>query len=181
MASMPGKTKQYLILVIVLNVAVISLWAFLFLKVKASNERISTLTNEIELRVRQERTLQSVKDLVEATAEARALLNASFLKEDGAAGFLEFLESVGKGVGVVVTIKSVDEPVPSDPKALRELRVQLNADGRWKNVMQFLGVVEHLPYETRVEQVVLSRKDPIGWRVDITLTALKLQSSHESD
>lgn len=176
MTTILGKSKQYLLLVFILNLGAAAVLAFLFMEVKAANERISSLANDIELRSKQEGALRSVKDLVAETTVPRQDLETYFVEKEGVVAFLELLETVGKSAGVVVTIQTVEERTLEGSDSLEELHIKLDAIGSWEDVIHFLGLLEYLPYESDMGQVVISRKDAALWRLDAGVRALKIRS-----
>ena len=165
-----------LLLTLLLNIGAVLVLAFLFSEVKAANERISSLSNDIELRSKQEGALRSVKDIVAETAVVRQELDTYFIEKEGVVAFLELLESVGRSAGTAVTIQVVEKRPLEGSEALEELHIKLDAVGSWEGVVQFLGLLEYLPYEAGVGQLVISRKDAKLWRLDATVRALKLRS-----
>ena len=75
-----------------------------------------------------------------------------------------------------MTIQVVEKRPLEGSEALEELHIKLDAVGSWEGVVQFLGLLEYLPYEAGVGQLVISRKDAKLWRLDATVRALKLRS-----
>jgi len=176
MAAISGKSKRYLLLTLILNIGAVAVLAFLFYEVKVANERISGLSNDIELRSKQEGALRSVKNIVAETATVRQELETYFVEKEGVVAFLELLESIGRGAGTAVTIQKVEELPLEGSDALEELHIKLDATGSWEAVVHFLGLLEYLPYEARIGQTVISRKDAKLWRLDATIRALKIHS-----
>ena len=135
----------------------------------------SELQNAIELQSKEEGVLKSIKALAQEIAPLYDKLNTSIVRKEGAAEFIELLESVGKRGGVTVTIQAVEKADHSTVNNLESLKVTLSAIGSWESVVRFLGLLEFLPYQTSIEQAVLSRGDK-DWRIDVSLTVLKERS-----
>jgi len=173
MATITSKSRQFLLLALVLNGAALVLSGFLFLQVKASSERTSALSNNIELQAKQENTLHSIKTLVAQTASVREQLEAYFISKEGVVSFIELLEGVGQSAGAAVSIQNVEETPLDGSDVLESLRVSITAEGSWESVVHFLGLLEYLPYESSVGDVVFSRSDS-AWRLDARVHALKV-------
>lgn len=172
MAIIKSKSKEFLLLTILLNLGVFVLFGFLFIQIKSANERTSGLLNEIELQSKEEDVLKSLKSLVQETAPLHAKLDTYFVSPEGVASFIGLLEAVGNRIGADVTITSVEKIDTEKAKDVEVLRVVLNATGSWERVIRFLGIIEFLPYQTTVDQVLLTRTAK-GWRIDTTISVLK--------
>ena len=169
------KNKELLAVTLLLNVAAIGLYAFLFTEIKAKNEHTSGLINQIEAETKEEQTQNSVKALVAETTSLRNKLKSYTVEKEGAVSFLELLERIGGEVGVSVAIDSVEKSeLPAAPQT-EQLKIALKADGTWSGIVRFLGLLEFLPYEARVEQVAVGRTatklEP--WRISLSLIVLE--------
>lgn len=169
------KNKGLLAIVLLLNVAAVGWYFFLFIEVKAKNERVSDLVNRIDAETTAENLQNSVKALVAQTAPQRVKLNSYVIEKDGAVSFIELLERVGDDVGVAVAIESVERSERAETPAVEELRLALKATGAWSGVVRFMGLLELLPYEARISQAALSKKDAKEdpWHITLSLIVLK--------
>ena len=170
------KSKELLTITILLNIAAIGWYGFLFAEIKAKNEQVSELMNQIEAEAGKESTLASEKALVAETVPLRDKLASYFVGKDGAVSFFEFLETTGNEVGVHVSIKSPSVSDLAELSQAEELRLMLVATGSWPAVVRFLGLLEMLPYEAHVEQVVVSKVESSGadaWQASLSLRVLK--------
>lgn len=168
-----NKTKELLVIALVLNAAVIGLYAFLFLEVKRKNEHVSRLVNEIETQSVEERTLASVKSLVVETASAREQLKRFFVERGGSVAFIELLESTARTAGAKLTIHSVAEEDVAGVPDVKSLKLSLAADGSWQSAIRFLGMLEYLPYQVAVEDVSLRTNESGRWVLKLALSALQ--------
>lgn len=169
---MTGKSKEFLILTILLSLGACTLFGFLFWQIKSANERTSGLLNDIDLRSKEENTFKSIKSLVQEVAPLHTKLDTYFIQKEGVADFIGLLESEGSGVGVSVTIVSVEKADVPDSTELEAVRVTLNAVGPWEDAVRYLGILESLPYQIDISQSVLSRA-PEGWHLGVSLSVLK--------
>lgn len=170
------KTKELLIIALLFAAAAAGWYAFMFVQVKAKNERISDLRNQIDARTAEESTLHSRKELVADTASLHEKLKSYFVAAEGSVSVIELLETVGNEVGILVETRKVETNAIAKSETAELLRLTLIATGTWSNTLRFLGLIELLPYEARIGQMILSRAQAEGagpWRADITLEILK--------
>lgn len=179
MQPIASKSKKFLLSAALITVVAALAYSVLFVQVKKKNERISTLINDIEQNAKQESVQNSTKQLLAETAPLRRKLAGYRIAKDEAASFIEMLETVGRSVGVLVTIESVEVAARTASPPAEDLRLAVRFEGHWQSVVRFLGLLELLPVEGRVEQALISRKSEGSgtraslWRGDVTLLALK--------
>ncbi len=169
------KTKELLVIALVLNVAVVGGYIFLFIGVKEKNERISVLVNEIEAKVAEENTHSSIRAIVAQTVKQRNQLAKYSIAKEEAVSFIELLERTGREIGVSVNITSVRETEIPETPVFEHLTLALTATGTWPGVVRFLGRLESLPYEAKVTQAAVSKTDTYAgsWNISLSLSALK--------
>jgi len=169
------KTKELLVIALVLNVAAFGLYAFLFVGVKAKNERISVLVNEIDAQVAEEDTHSTIKTIVAQTTKQRNQLSEYIIAKEEAVSFIELLERAGRDIDVIVDITSVQETDISGSTTFEHLTLALTATGTWSGVVRFLGRLESLPYEVSITQAAVSKTEKYAgsWGISLSLRALK--------
>jgi len=148
---------------------------FLFINVKAKNEHVSSLVNAIETESVAESTQRSTKVLVAETSKYRQKLKGYLVGKDNAVSFLEFLEREGSDVGVTVKIESVVPSALTDGD-VEELRLSVKASGQWAEVVRYVGLLELLPFQSRLEQLVVSTSEKAEdgpWNAQVVLVVLK--------
>lgn len=179
MQPIASKSKKFLLSVALLATVAALAYSVLFGQVKKKNERISARLNDIEQSAKQEQLQSSIKQLLAETAPLREKLTGYRIAKDETALFIELLETVGREVDVLVTIESVEVVARTASPAAEDLRLAVRFEGDWQRVVRFLGLLELLPVEGRVEQALISRKregsgtQTSQWRGDVTLLALK--------
>lgn len=169
-------SKELLAVTILLNLAAIGWYGFLFAEVKAKNENTSNLVSRIRIETAEGNTLHSKKALVAETASLRKELTSYFVASEGAVSFIELLETMGDEIGVQVTVESINTNELAPSAQAEELKLTLQATGMWPAVVRFLGLLELLPYKTDLHQVVMSRADFTRggyWRAAVSITVLK--------
>lgn len=151
------KTKKSMIVSIVLAVAIFVIYGFVFYDIKAKNEQISSLTNDVQQLRSKDDILKATKTILDQNKDLISQLDSYFIPADGVVGFIRILESVGKFSGIDMTINSVgtetDSKVKDDIKEILRLHVKTN--GSWENTFYFLSILENLPYRIDVEEATL--------------------------
>ncbi len=176
MFTFESNSKKFLLIAVAFNIFAAGAFGLIFFQVKGKNEHVSNLINEIDRAVTQEQTLSSIKALVQETEKNRAKLADYFIGKEGVVSFIEELEALGSRTGVEVTIDAVEEKVSAGSTQTEELRLTLHFGGTWSSVVQYIGLLELLPIEGRLERVaVSSNTETSGWRGDTVLLALRLQ------
>lgn len=167
------KNKELLAIVLLLNAAALGWYGLLFSKIQAKNEHVSALLNKIDAEAAEENLLSSVKALAANTASLREKLLGFAVPREGVVPFIEFLESTGREVGVSVSIESVSTAALPQGTAMESLRLHVTGKGAWSGVVRLFGLLELLPFETSVEQAVVSSEEDDLWRLDATVAVLK--------
>ena len=167
--------RRLVFVMVVLNIIALACYLFVFIEVKRKNEHVSSLANEIEVKSTAESVEHSAKALVAETASLRSKLQGFVVGSEDAVSFIEMLEVTARDIGAEVTINSVT-PGNLDNPSIESLRLVLKIEGTWSEVIQYLGLLELLPFQSTVEEVTVSllgerSSDP--WRADATLVVLK--------
>ncbi len=169
------KHKTLLVAMVLVTLLLCAGYLFLFLRVKTKNEHVSSLINEIEAESVAESTQRSTKVLVAETFTYREKLKKYLIGKDNAVSFLEFLEREGGDVGVAVEIESVVPGVLATGE-VEELTLSIKVSGSWANVVRYVGLLEFLPFQSRLEQVVVStsgKQEDGTWSAQVVLAVLK--------
>ncbi len=162
-----------------LNVAALSVYAFLWFGIRGAQVRVSALGNEIESAARAEQELQATKTVISDTQLLREKIDGYFVPAGGAVAFFESLEAQGAETGVSVSLESVSVEPFSDSSLVETVRVVLRAEGSFAATLRFLSLLETAPRAGQIEQFSFAVTAPEGkrgalWRADVTLRVLKL-------
>jgi hypothetical protein len=174
---MGRKSKELLVITLLLNLAAFGWYGFLFSEIKKKNEHISDLTNRIEAEASRERAIAYKRDIVTDTVSFRGKLRSLTLQKGGEISFLELLEKSGDTVGARASVESVTTRSHPQLESMTELRLKLKAEGSWSAVVRFLGLMEFIPLESALDQLVVSKAERGGgvypWRADFILIVLR--------
>lgn len=149
---------------------------FLFFEIKNKNNEISTLHNQLDVEVRRDQRLRSIKQLLSELHVEVTEIDDYFVATDGVVDFLEALEALGRVSGASVEVNSVSV-IESDPAIPYEhLRVEFYTEGRWSTLTQLLSLLETAPYGVIVSRSQVERVPNSSlWQAHIIFQVLKLK------
>lgn len=145
--------KKLLIIMAVANLVVLVAYSAFFLHIRAKNKAISTFSNEVDLVVQKEIRLRSIQSLIKDTEADRAQLENYFVGgEDAVVGFIETIEELAVLTETALEITSVSvDNIGDDGSSIGELlRLNVRAEGQWKNVFHLFSLIELLPLKVTI-------------------------------
>lgn len=178
-----------LVILAIVNIVLAGLYFMLFATIKANNQKISSLQNDIAVQEKREMILKSTKKLVFETVSDRRKLDSFFVTKDRVVEFLEQVADLGKESGVKLTITNLgledEQGAPSDLYQL--LKLNIEARGGWQNLYHFLTMLESVPFAVRFggvnidgvfddSEVTKKSFTPAKrWKMTIELSVIKLK------
>lgn len=153
------------------------IYSTLFIVIKNKNNHISVLQNQVDIEVRKDQRLHSIKQLVADLDKDIKQIDTYFISEDGVVDFLENLEALGSVADVSVGVNSVSIDESTDTGLPYELlKIDFVARGSWENVMQLISLLETFPLGIVIERMQLEHlSDQSSWQANIRFTVLKLK------
>jgi hypothetical protein len=153
-------------------------YVFLFNTIKTNATEASLLSNQLDLEVRRDQRLRSIKQLTTDLSEELALVDALLVPKDGVVTFLEHIEDLGRSAGVTLTVNSVsvDGTLPTKTSYER-LRIEFVASGSWSATTHLLALFETLPYGIVIEQMQLEQSkgtSRLEWELRVRFTVPKI-------
>ncbi len=181
MKSLPTKIIVAMLTGVVL--VAIALHSFLYWSILQKEMEVSLLAQDIANEAEKVKHLSENKTLFNETSTKRDTLNSYFLgqKDENTVAFLVSLEKLASTNNLTLEIqtpsftpllgktKSTTETKSKDPVVLKNeaiqpsdlskweiLHLQVRVDGRWADVMQFIALVETMPYQVNFTQANLT-------------------------
>lgn len=150
--------KKIFLSLVVINVIVFGLYAFLFWKVIDRSQTTATLMAEETADRQKNDALQAIKQSLNENKDFISQIDSFFVAPDGVVSFITFLEKLGSDSGVKINIGSVAvNPDSKDPNDFKEnLSLKLEIEGTWQNVVYFLSRLENLPYRVQFDSATIS-------------------------
>ncbi|MBL7045136.1 MAG: hypothetical protein ISR98_00855 [Parcubacteria group bacterium] len=175
-------TKQIFMFMTILTIAVIISYSFFFYNIKEKNKMISLMTNETDAAIQREVKLRSVKDLIKDTQENRLKLDTYFVVDDKIVNFIEEIEELSRDVGVDTEVVSVNVDEGKANNISELLKLDLNIEGKWEDVFQFITLIEKMSFKISVSQaslqVIYDNESKISsgiWKGFLSINVVKLK------
>ncbi len=185
-----GKSRKIFYVALVVNLIVAGAYAFVFIKIRAANQRIVTLSGVIDSEAKKKDSLHSAKDIVASTVKEREKLDSYFIPKDGIVAFLNFLQSLGGENNLQIKIDNVNiAPAKPVSKIFETVKISFSALGSWSDARRLVALSELLPYGASLEEVNLEKVSagvPAGfskktktenglWKLSASLSVFKLK------
>lgn len=136
--------------------------------------------NEQMIKIAQERTrkdnLAALVRTVESSKEERSNFTSRIITEEQVIDLLALIETVGREQGTTLATKSLTaNPLNA---TFEELEIHLEATGTYEAVVNTLGLLEQLPYQSRVTQVLITNsgdEEKIEWNASFVVLVTKFK------
>jgi hypothetical protein len=181
---MNKKTTIYLLITLVLtSIFSIVCFMYVFRAIESKNEHTSLLLGEIAGKTVNKEDVESFTKRATQIKQVDSDIQSHFVDSKDIAHFVDFLENLGSGAHVDVSVKSVDS-VSTDKNTLS---VHLSTKGYYSNTIQFVNLLEHSAYYVHITGLSVTQdantavdatgkpiihKGPSTWQGDITFTTL---------
>ncbi|MEX1120220.1 MAG: type 4a pilus biogenesis protein PilO [Candidatus Paceibacterota bacterium] len=171
-----SNTHIKLIITALATLAMVIVYTALFLSIKNKNNQISILENQVDIEVRKDQRLHSIKQVISDVGEEIKRVDTYLISEDGVVELLEDLESLGRTVGVTVGVNSVSVDKADAGLPYELLRIDFVARGGWRNIIQLVSLLETFPRGLTIERMHIERSATSGlWQVNASFGVLKLK------
>ncbi len=141
-------------------------WIFIIFKSYSYKGQIATISQELKTKSSENVYLTSLKTtLREAKSEAESI-DKRFVSEEEVPSFITMLEDKASDLGVKVDFGSInlEEGEILDGK----LKLQISGSGTWENVMNFIVLLDSLPYASTIEEMRLHNPSAMSETGDVT-------------
>jgi Tfp pilus assembly protein PilO len=171
-----SNTQKKLIIVLLVAIMSIVFYCGFFIVIKNKNNQISILKNQVDIEIRKDQRLHSVKQLMMDLNEEINKINSRFVSNDGVVKLLEDLESLGKVSGASIGVNSVSVESNKDTNLPYELlKIEFVSRGSWRSVVQTISLLETISLGINIERMQLERLPKSNsWQMNASFTVLKL-------
>src|SRR3989344_4206941 len=91
--------KRLFIGILVANIVVLAVYVFLYSSIRTAQRNIATAAGDLGSESYRNDALRKLENLVEESAEERAVIDEYFIPTDGVVSFIEDLEALGMEAG----------------------------------------------------------------------------------
>ncbi len=168
---MSRRTKKILAVFLIADAILVTSWVFSYRALLASADRAGGLAQEIFERQEKEKGLNFMQQIVEETAEQRAVLSNYFISQNEEVNYLEEVERWAKQADVRPTINSAD--IKGDVLALN-----YTVRGSFADIFYFINLQEASPFKIDVQKLNLEKREA-GWEANFTVNLLSFIKSDD--
>ncbi len=134
-----NKIKQLLITILVINLALIGAYGFLFYSIKTKSEEASTLSYDLNAQHANEADLTLLRHTVSDMKDDQVKLQSYFVRSSTINTFFDSLESLGKESNTDMKLSGLIER----PNILG---IDISTHGTLNDIYYLVRLIEYLPY-----------------------------------
>jgi len=168
-------------LLILLNLAAAGAYGFFLRSLSAVRRNVEISAADVSRSVSKVLELESLESFLEATAEERQAVESSLIGRDGVVEFVKTLERLGRESGLEIRTNSLSvSEAPREADLVELLTVNLEGKGGWRDTIDFLSVIEQLPFSVSIGEVSLAADSAVKgraprWVSGVQLSVFKLK------
>lgn len=168
------RTKQYLILALLLAAAALTAAGYLLVQVRQQGLALETNLAVINENNAKAATFARIERQINESSDERATIAAAFL-QSGSQGpdFLTSLETWGQEFGLQIEVISLEEVSSAVATGKTEVKVNFAFIGAETTVLEFTKFLEALPYHARLESLSIGKavkEEAVRAEVDLRIT-----------
>jgi len=162
-----------LIASIILLVAALTAYAFLYIGVDGYVGRIGNALSASETLTRRDAIARSMEQILSDVSAERETLAGFIVGNDDVVTVIELLEDAARQEGVTLSISSVSVGSVSGWSHHERIDVLFSVDGTFADITSFVATLEVLPNAARVESGVLESSGRTRWFGSFAMTFIK--------
>ncbi|MFA6463956.1 MAG: hypothetical protein WCV55_03035 [Candidatus Paceibacterota bacterium] len=161
-------------------------------KIEQKYSDTQNLSGNLQMDIIKNQQLSNLRRKIKNFSEQNKELLALFIKDDDIPNSIQSLETIMRNLKITGNTKSVSEiNVPELKSALKnELLITFEAEAPYSNLMQFISILENLPYRSYISSVSIVKETPVQslgqttksakndlWKLNLTLNIVKTMAS----
>ncbi len=148
-------------------------FVFIFKIIANKNEHTSAVIATLNQKIINKENNSALANKITEIENTKKIIDSYFVDTNHIDTFIEYLEGLGSGFGVVTKVKNFE--VLQNDKSI--LAVDLSSDGSFADVMRIIKLIENSPYQTRIKRVSLTKAPDTQtevslWQVNISFNIL---------
>lgn len=153
------KKITILIFLIITFCILVGLYVWLVLKIQNTLASVEGFYSDIALSQTKDTSLQNLNRNSRTIIKEDAEIQSLFVQDQSAPDFIQSIETMMQDLKIDGAIKSVsNEQEPElTPLSKDELEVSIEADSSYSNLLNFVSLLENLPYKSYVTSVSLQK------------------------
>lgn len=175
--------NKLLLLNIIIFFIILSVFVFGFLSFNKTVKGLKSLSEEV---LQENSKKEQVSNLISDFAKSKEdidFVSSSLVSSGGEVSIIEYIEGLAKQMGLNIEISSVliEKENELTPNNLSNLVLNIKVSGNWRQVFNFLGLLESIPYKISIDKMSFvytndgdKSKEKIGlWEGVFTVKILK--------
>jgi len=174
--KMNTSLRNTLIIIILLNIIGVGVYGFLFYSIKSNTESSNELVSQLDADKERNSRFEGIENTIKNIEERAVKLDTYILDVDNVVELLTLLEKSAKEQNVAIKTEIKRNLVKEGESGSPSLGLTYSVTGGWSEILNFVAIVENLPYIVSVENLVLQKSgsDEGGalWSGSIRFTVL---------
>ncbi len=141
-------TLLYLIMSVLALLLSLAILTAVYLEIKKTSTAVVEGKEKIKQEGQRDVLVRSLERLYQETTKEREELMEHVIASSEVADFIEYVEEVGRSVGVTLEVGTVDLVPRAD--GFTDVVLTMRASGSWERILRFTLSVENLPFGVRV-------------------------------
>lgn len=156
--------KKIIIGLSLISTALFVLIYFVYLDIKAKNEKISLVEQELASKNNRYDYLVSMQKLVQDIEPDIKKIDESIISKSADVDFIENLEALARSRDLTIQIFSLNLVADSklSSSTVSTLKIKAKAEGSWASVYTFLSELESLPFKVKINQFSIISNDNLA-------------------
>lgn len=166
---MSKKTLRNLIVSVLLLMISAAAFTYMVFELNSKNMLLKEQVIALQTKQAQENSYFKLQRISEtSSADRETLAGYFFEQESDSIDFLNAVEALAPQVGISLKTETL---VPGGDKKKKEswVLVSFLFTGEYKNVTDFIKILENLPYESQIDSLQLSSREDSGWEARTTM------------
>lgn len=166
---MSKKTIRNLVISILILLVSAGVFLYMLFGVEAKGELLQTQVVALQTKQAQENSYFKLQRIFEESSADRDTISQYFFEQESdSIDFLNSVEALAPKVGVTLKTESLEQQVDKKTKDSWIL-VTFQFTGPYKNVTDFIKILENLQYESEITKVQLATLDDASWEARTTI------------
>jgi len=169
---------------VIMAIATICLFIFLFKVIRNKNEHASAVLVTLEEKIKEKENAVIFSERRLEIQDTQHTIDNYFVDQNKIDTFVGYLEDLNKDAGVEISVESIEIP----PKTKNTISIKLSVDGNFQEVIKTIYLLENIPYQVNFTQVNLNKniQQPIveegkdvlskvpAWQAEVSFNILSL-------
>lgn len=146
-----------------LTVICATLYFAVFAVVFMEISKIENAYNDTESGSRKNEKAEALRLIAETNKDNIQILRNFLIQKEDDVEFIKQIEETGRKSGILFEIKSIDVPPNQKDVFKEDVRIKMNIEGSWEDVMGFVDTLEKMPFGVSIQSINLDVRTSGKW------------------